>query len=93
MLFIGDNIGLNTGISFMMKTREGIWAIERAFSIADRALDSDSRLSTLDQSILAKAFRGELVPQDLTDEPACVLLERIKAGRAAQTAPKKRRTT
>ncbi len=42
-----------------------------------------SRLATLDQSILAKAFRGELVPQDPNDEPASVLLERIRAERAA----------
>jgi DNA repair protein RadC len=30
------------------------------------------------KSLLAKAFRGELVPQDTDDEPASVLLERIK---------------
>lgn len=42
-----------------------------------------TRLATLDQSILAKAFRGELVPQDPNDEPASVLLERIRAERAA----------
>jgi type I restriction enzyme S subunit len=38
----------------------------------------------LDQSILAKAFRGELVPQDPTDEPALVLLARIQEQRAQQ---------
>jgi len=41
------------------------------------------------QSILAKAFRGELVPQDPNDEPASVLLESIRAERAKlQTSTK-----
>ncbi len=57
----------------------------------------EKELSQLDQSILAKAFRGELVPQDLADEPASVLLERIRREREASTngttaTPKKRRT-
>lgn len=37
----------------------------------------------LRQSILKKAFSGQLVPQDPNDEPASVLLERIKAEKAA----------
>lgn len=41
-------------------------------------------LDRLDQAVLAKAFRGELVPQDPTDEPASVLLDRIKAEREAE---------
>lgn len=47
----------------------------------------------LEQATLAKAFRGELVPQDPDDEPASVLLDRIAAEKQ-QTAkpPKKSRT-
>ncbi|MFH0728098.1 MAG: restriction endonuclease subunit S [Pseudomonadota bacterium] len=42
------------------------------------------KLNSLNESILAKAFRGELIPQDPADEPASVLLERIRAERDAQ---------
>ncbi len=43
--------------------------------------------------MLAKAFRGELVPQNPNDEPASVLLERIRAEREAHagSAPKRSR--
>ena len=41
----------------------------------------------LRQSILKKAFSGQLVPQDANDEPASVLLERIQAEKAALVAP------
>lgn len=40
------------------------------------------------QNILRAAFAGQLVPQDPADEPASVLLERIRAERAAQNAAK-----
>lgn len=35
------------------------------------------------QNILRAAFCGQLVPQDPNDEPASVLLERIRAQRSA----------
>ena len=38
----------------------------------------------LTPALLAKAFRGELVPQDPGDEPASVLLERIRAARQVE---------
>ena len=67
--------------------------VEQLFAFADqleaKVASAKSRIDHLTQSILAKAFRGELVPQDPNDEPASVLLERIKTQRAA--APKAKR--
>ena len=40
------------------------------------------RSEALRQSLLKKAFEGRLVPQDPNDEPASVLLERIKTEKA-----------
>jgi len=40
------------------------------------------RTQSLRQSILKRAFEGKLVPQDLNDEPASVLLDRIKEQKA-----------
>ncbi len=55
---------------------------------ADRCL---TLLNRLESSLLAKAFRGELVPQDPNDEPASVLLDRIRAERAAVPKPGRKR--
>lgn len=57
--------------------------------------DAQTRINKLTQSILAKAFRGELVPQDPNDEPASELLERIQQEREAaeQLAQAAKRTT
>ncbi len=59
--------------------------VEQAINKMDeviKSLEAESQLKQLDQSILAKAFRGELVPQDPNDEPASQLLERIQSERA-----------
>lgn len=39
--------------------------------------------------LLTEAFRGELVPQDPTDEPASTLLTRIRTERAATSKAKR----
>jgi type I restriction enzyme S subunit len=53
-----------------------------------------ARAGRLRQAILAKAFSGQLVPQDPNDEPASVLLERIRANRpdARKSAAHRKRT-
>ena len=62
--------------------------VEGLLSLADdacRALRiNSSRCARLRQSILKWAFEGRLVDQDPTDEPASVLLERIKAEREGE---------
>lgn len=69
--------------------------IKHLFSWIDRlageATSARKLIDHLDQAVLAKAFRGELVPQDPNDEPASVLLERIKAERATGAAKPKRK--
>ncbi len=52
------------------------------------------RASNLRKSLLTEAFAGRLVPQDPTDEPAVVLLERIRAEeQAAQPRARRGRRT
>ena len=57
--------------------------IERRLSVADKVEKTVTaelkRAEQLRQSILKKAFSGGLVPQDPSDDPASVLLERIRA--------------
>ncbi len=45
--------------------------------------DSSKKIFELNQSILSKAFSGELVPQDPSDEPAAELLARINGQKPA----------
>ncbi|CAE6730713.1 hypothetical protein XA1311A_11770 [Xanthomonas arboricola] len=69
--------------------------VEQLFACADqleaKVATAQQRIDGLTQSLLAKAFRGKLVPQDPSDEPASVLLERIRTQRAATPKPKRGR--
>ena len=82
----------------LAEQRRIVAEVERRLSViqqAEAAVEaSRQRAERLRQSILKRAFSGELAPQDPDDEPASVLLERIRAQReaeqAAATASKKR---
>jgi type I restriction enzyme S subunit len=52
---------------------------------------ANSRSLALRSALLSEAFEGRLVPQDSSDEPASVLLKRIRADQAAQPKPKRTR--
>ncbi len=66
--------------------KEIVRLVDQYFAFADtieaQVKKAQARVDNLTQSILAKAFRGELVPQDPNDEPAEVLLQRIAKARA-----------
>ncbi len=65
--------------------KEIVRLVDQYFAFADtieaQVKKAQARVDKLTQSILAKAFRGELVPQDPNDEPADKLLERIALAR------------
>ncbi len=62
--------------------KEIVRQADKLFTFADKLelhyKKAKEKIDKLPQSVLAKAFRGELVPQDSKDEPAEKLLERIK---------------
>lgn len=66
--------------------------VETLFAFADRLkarLEPAQTTTThLTPALLAKAFRGELVPQDPNDKPAVAMLERILAAGKNPPTPK-----
>ena len=77
----------------LAEQREIVWFLEEKLSVVDQMehdIDQELRKSeALRLSILKKAFSGQLVEHDTNDEPASVLLERIKSEKAEQENNKK----
>ncbi|WP_174711129.1 restriction endonuclease subunit S [Nostoc sp. TCL240-02] len=84
---INQQIVMNTPVFIppIEEQKEIVSLIQQCFTAIDciqqQYQKAKTNLDQLNQSILAKAFQGELVPQDPDDEPASVLLERIRAER------------
>jgi type I restriction enzyme S subunit len=70
------------------EVEERLSAIDALRAAIERA---QRRSASLRRAVLERAFRGELVPQDPSDEPASVLLERIRAERADSPRAEPRR--
>jgi type I restriction enzyme, S subunit len=91
-IYIRDMRSFIVVIPPLEEQKEIVRKIEKLFEFADRIEEQIKygieRIETLNQSILAKAFRGELVEQDPKDEPASVLLERIKTLKETKTTVK-----
>ncbi len=74
----------------LLEQQRIVESVEAAFSRVD-ALEATiqgilERVGVFRRSVLAEAFAGRLVPQDPSDEPASVLLDRIRVDR--ETAKK-----
>ena len=88
---------LDIRVPSLPEQQEIVRRVESLFTLADqleaRFMRAKASVDKLTQSLLAKAFRGELVPQDPNDEPASELLKRIKEERANQEGATKGKTT
>ena len=62
-----------------------------ATSVRDVVQEQLQRLESLDRAVLYRAVRGELVPQDPSDEPASNILLRIREDSRQEAAPKRNR--
>lgn len=90
-LFTGSTIKHFTGRSLaaypvaippLDEQKEIVRQVDKLFALADKVEEhyqkARAKVDALAQSVLAKAFRGELVPQNPDDEPAEKLLQRIQ---------------
>lgn len=68
--------------------QEIVRRVEGLFALADqlelRLAQARGQVDKLTPSLLTRAFAGQLVPQDPTDEPAAKLLERNKIQKAQE---------
>jgi type I restriction enzyme, S subunit len=96
-----QNISLEQARNFLMplpplqEQHEIVRRVEKLFALADsletKYKKAMERVEKIEQSVLAKAFRGELVEPDSNDEPAEELLKRILAEKAKLEGGKKMR--
>lgn len=79
----GDIKALPIPLPALDEQAENVRRVEKLFTLSDslqrRYSDALARVEELAPSILAKAFRGKLVPQDPKEESAARLLQRVRS--------------
>jgi type I restriction enzyme S subunit len=95
-IFLGAIKSLTLPLPSIPEQSAIVHLVDELFQLAEglerRSTDAVSLIDKLTPSVLAKAFRGELVPQDPQDEPAGEMLERIREQQTAGTMAAARRT-
>jgi type I restriction enzyme, S subunit len=93
-IYFPEVMAFHVCIPSIAEQKQIVLEIEKRFETVSRIQSSWQNavqsMQHIDEAILSKAFCGELVPQDPNDEPASVLLERLRAEREAG-APKRSR--
>jgi type I restriction enzyme, S subunit len=94
-LFLGEIKQLKIPFPSLMEQDHIVEKVENLFTFADQIEGNynlaKDQVDKITGSVLAKAYRGELVPQDPSDEAASVLLERIKTEKLeAYSKPKQK---
>ncbi|MDD2721360.1 MAG: restriction endonuclease subunit S [Gallionella sp.] len=88
-------VNIVLAICSIEEQEEVIKVIDDKISVIDKLeltiTTSLQQAEAMRQSILKRAFSGQLVPQDPHDEPASVLLARIRTEREQAVKPKQRR--
>lgn len=99
-IFLGPIKKLRVPVPSIGEQEQIVKQIENLFHIVRRVekrwKTASTEIERLTPALLAKAFRGELVPQDPNDEPAQKLLERLKAIKSAvptKASPRDRKRT
>lgn len=93
-LSISKVSGIELSLPSLAEQAAIVSEVNRLFVLADRIGErlSSARATAhrMTPAVLAKAFRGELVPQDPADEPAQALLDRLRAQHLSGAPPPRR---
>jgi len=89
-----ENIEFKIPIPSLCEQQEIVSQIEQGFSLIENTTQivesTLQKLQTMKISVLKQAIEGKLVPQDPNDEPASVLLEKIKSTKESQSTKQRR---